>query len=50
MLARKALDISLNELADNDQSTESHITPEFQRLFRRSKEKQSQLIESLKNP
>src|SRR5207253_1340166 len=45
--ATKALDISLNELADMYQSDELDISPEFQRMFRWSKAKQSQLIESL---
>ncbi len=43
----KALDISLNELADMYSSEELIIRPEYQRLFRWSKEKQSQLIETL---
>jgi Protein of unknown function DUF262 len=43
----KALDISLNELADMYSSEELIIHPEYQRLFRWSKEKQSQFIESL---
>jgi hypothetical protein len=45
--ATKALDISLNELADMYETGELDISPEFQRLFRWSLEKQSQLIESL---
>jgi len=45
--ATKALDISLNELADMYMNKELDIDPEFQRLFRWSKEKQSQFIESL---
>jgi Protein of unknown function DUF262 len=45
--ATKALDISLNELADMYATGELDIAPEFQRLFRWSLEKQSQLIESL---
>jgi hypothetical protein len=45
--ATKALDISLNELADMYKTGELDIAPEFQRLFRWSLEKQSQLIESL---
>jgi hypothetical protein len=45
--ATKALDISLNELADMYESGELNISPEFQRLFRWSEKKQSQLIESL---
>jgi hypothetical protein len=45
--ATKALDISLNELADMYANNELDINPEFQRLFRWSTEKQSQLIESL---
>jgi len=43
----KALDISLNELADMHESKELVIRPEFQRLFRWPKLKQSQFIESL---
>jgi hypothetical protein len=43
----KALDVSLNELADMYSSTELIIQPEYQRLFRWSPEKQSQFIESL---
>ena len=43
----KALDISLNELADMYKSGELIIRPEFQRLFRWPEEKQSQFIESL---
>jgi uncharacterized protein with ParB-like and HNH nuclease domain len=43
----KALDISLNELADMYSSEELIIRPEYQRLFRWSMEKQSQFIESL---
>jgi len=45
--ATKALDISLNELADMYLSRELVIRPEYQRLFRWSNEKQSQFIESL---
>lgn len=43
----KALDVSLNELADMYSSDELTIRPEYQRLFRWSKGKQSQFIESL---
>ncbi len=43
----KSLDISLNELADMYSSGELQIRPEFQRLFRWSRKKQSQFIESL---
>ena len=43
----KALDVSLNELADMYSSGELTIRPEYQRLFRWSKAKQSQFIESL---
>ncbi|NQT13950.1 MAG: DUF262 domain-containing protein [Planctomycetes bacterium] len=43
----KALDISLNELADMYSSEELAIQPEYQRLFRWSLTKQSQFIESL---
>jgi len=43
----RALDVSLNELADMYNSTELTIRPEYQRLFRWSKAKQSQFIESL---
>ena len=43
----KALDVSLNELADMYSSSELTIRPEYQRLFRWSKAKQSQFIESL---
>lgn len=45
--ATKALDVSLNELADMYENGELLITPEYQRLFRWSEEKQSQFIESL---
>lgn len=45
--ATKALDVSLNELADMYISGELTIRPEYQRLFRWSNEKQSQFIESL---
>jgi len=45
--ATKALDISLNELADMYESGELEIRPEYQRLFRWSLAKQSQLIESI---
>lgn len=43
----KSLDVSLNELADMYEAHELKIRPEFQRLFRWSKSKQSQFIESL---
>jgi uncharacterized protein with ParB-like and HNH nuclease domain len=43
----KALDVSLNELADMYSSEELTIHPEYQRLFRWSTKKQSQFIESL---
>jgi hypothetical protein len=45
--ATKALDVSLNELADMYHGKELIIRPEFQRLFRWSDIKQSQFIESL---
>jgi len=45
--ATRPLDISLNELADMYKTKELNISPEFQRLFRWSRVKQSQLIESL---
>lgn len=45
--ATKALDVSLNELADMYENRELVIRPEYQRLFRWSEEKQSQFIESL---
>ena len=45
--ATKALDISLNELADMYESGELEIRPEYQRLFRWSLAKQSQLMESI---
>jgi hypothetical protein len=43
----RALDVSLNELADMYSSDELTIRPEYQRLFRWSEAKQSQFIESL---
>ena len=43
----KALDISLNELSDMHNSGELIIHPEYQRLFRWSRAKQSRFIESL---
>ena len=43
----KALDVSLNELADMYESHELRIRPEYQRLFRWPAAKQSQFIESL---
>jgi hypothetical protein len=45
----KALDVSLNELADmhNSDPPELIIHPKYQRLFRWSEEKQSRFIESL---
>ena len=43
----KALDLSLNELADMYDSAELTIRPEYQRLFRWFRSKQSQFIESL---
>jgi len=43
----KALDISLNELAQMYREGELEVRPEYQRLFRWSVEKQSQFIESL---
>jgi hypothetical protein len=43
----KALDISLNELADMYAAGELEIRPEYQRMFRWPGSKQSQFIESL---
>ena len=43
----KSLDISFNELLDMYNSRELIISPEYQRMFRWSEEKQSMLIESL---
>ena len=43
----KALDVSLNELADMYESGELRIRPDYQRLFRWPAAKQSQFIESL---
>lgn len=43
----RQLDISFNEILDMHASGELVITPEYQRLFRWSVEKQSQFIESL---
>jgi Protein of unknown function DUF262 len=43
----KSLDISFNELFDMYKSRELIISPDFQRLFRWSEDKQSQFIESL---
>lgn len=43
----KSLDISFNELADMYEEKEFIINPEYQRLFRWSKEEQSRFIESL---
>jgi hypothetical protein len=43
----KALDISLNELADMYADGELEIRPEYQRMFRWDESKQSQFVESL---
>lgn len=43
----RSLDISFNELADMYKTGELHITPDYQRTFRWSQEKQSQFIESV---
>lgn len=43
----RALDVSFNELLDMYETGELKISPEYQRLFRWSEEKQSQFIESL---
>jgi hypothetical protein len=43
----RSLDISFNELADMYETSELQITPEYQRTFRWSSEKQSQFIESI---
>lgn len=43
----RSLDLSFNELADMYNTEEIHIAPAYQRLFRWSKTKQSQFIESI---
>ena len=43
----RSLDVSFNELFDMFESRELIIDPEYQRLFRWSESKQSQVIESL---
>lgn len=47
MVRTRTLDLSFNELLDMYQNDELEISPEYQRLFRWSEEKQSRFIESL---
>lgn len=46
-LRTRGLDLSFNEIADMYAESELIITPEYQRLFRWSEDKQSRFIESL---
>ncbi|RYG72968.1 DUF262 domain-containing protein [Lentibacillus lipolyticus] len=47
MVRTRTLDLSFNELLDMYENGELEISPEYQRLFRWSEEKQSRFIESL---
>jgi len=47
LVKTRTLDLSFNELLDMYENDELEISPEYQRLFRWSEEKQSRFIESL---
>ena len=47
LVKTRTLDLSFNELLDMYKNEELEISPEYQRLFRWSEEKQSRFIESL---